>query len=419
MNTPSSERLHITFFGCTNSGKSSLFNAILGQNHSVVSDVKGTTTDPVSKAMELLPLGPVLLTDTAGLDDHGELGDLRVGKTMEAVGRCDLAVLVVDGRNFDGRVSLCSEEHELLDVLMERKVPFVIALNKADLAATTAKGTDEISLPTYLPDDVVCVRTSAACTSCCGSGLGFGIDELKKALVKAAGSFAKKKTVLGGIVSRGDTVVLVCPIDEAAPKGRLILPQQMVLREVLDLNARAIVIQDGQLEETLESLKNPPDLVITDSQVFGRVAGILPEEIPLTSFSILMARYKGFLDAALDGISAIGSLEDGSKVLISEGCSHHRQCGDIGSVKIPALLRKKSGKKVEIELTSGLEFPADLEEYSLVIHCGGCMLNEREVEGRKNRAVAQKVPFINYGIFLAWANGILDRSIKPLEAYRD
>ncbi len=416
MNTPSSERLHITFFGCTNSGKSSLFNAFLGQNHSVVSDVRGTTTDPVSRAMELLPLGAVVLTDTAGLDDHGELGHLRVKKTMEALGRCDLAVLVVDGKDFAGRISFCSEEQDFLNVFMERKIPFVIAVNKWDLSGNAG----ELSLPPGFPVGVTCVRTSAAGSDRrSGSGYGFGMEELKKAVIMAAESLGKKKTILGGIVGRGDTVVLVCPIDEAAPRGRLILPQQMVLREVLDLHARAIVIQDGELEETLAALRNPPDLVITDSQVFGRVSEIVPEEIPLTSFSILMARYKGFLDAALEGISVMGNLEDGSRVLISEGCSHHRQCGDIGSVKIPALLRKKTGKNIEIELTSGLEFPADLKAYSLVIHCGGCMLNEREVEERKNRAVSQNVPFINYGIFLAWANGILERSIKPLEVNRD
>lgn len=383
--TPSGERLHISFFGRRNAGKSSLVNAVTGQELSVVSDVRGTTTDPVTKAMELLPLGPVVIIDTPGIDDEGALGELRVKKTRQILNRTDIAVLVVDST-----AGLSSAEDELLKIFSEKKLPFLIVYNKSDLREKTDCAENEISV-------------SAA--------NGDNINELKEKLAVLVRKNNEEKHIIGDFLSEGDFAVLVTPIDEAAPKGRIILPQQQTIRDILDSGAIAVVTKESELAETLSKLGTKPKIVITDSQVFGMVSRIVPENIPLTSFSILMARYKGFLDTAAKGAAAISSLSDGDTILISEGCTHHRQCGDIGSVKLPALLRKTTGKSLNIELSSGREFPDDLSRYSLVIHCGGCMLNEREVTYRRKSAEEQNVPFTNYGIAIACMNGILRRSI--------
>ena len=383
--TPSGERLHISFFGRRNAGKSSLVNAVTGQELSVVSDVRGTTTDPVTKAMELLPLGPVVIIDTPGIDDEGALGELRVKKTRQILNRTDIAVLVVDST-----AGLSSAEDELLKIFSEKKLPFLIVYNKSDLREKTDCAENEISV-------------SAA--------NGDNINELKEKLAVLVRKNNEEKHIIGDFLSEGDFAVLVTPIDEAAPKGRIILPQQQTIRDILDSGAIAVVTKESELAETLSKLGTKPKIVITDSQVFGMVSRIVPEDIPLTSFSILMARYKGFLDTAVKGAAAISSLSDGNTILISEGCTHHRQCGDIGSVKLPALLRKTTGKSLNIELSSGREFPDDLSRYSLVIHCGGCMLNEREVTYRRKSAEEQNVPFTNYGIAIACMNGILRRSI--------
>lgn len=380
--TPSGERLHIGFFGACNAGKSSLVNAVTGQDLAVVSDVTGTTTDPVYKAMELLPLGPVEIIDTPGFDDVSALGELRVKKTRQILAKTDVAVLVCSG------ISAC--EKELIGLFKERGIPYIIAYNKSDITPVEAKADNEISV-------------SAA--------KKININELKEMIASAAGSDTEKRRIIGDILDEGDLLVLVTPIDAAAPKGRMILPQVQTLRDILDAGAMAVFTKEFQLEETLKKLAAPPKMVVTDSQAFGMVSKIVPESVPLTSFSILMARYKGFLDAAVQGAAALKSLKNGDKVLISEGCTHHRQCGDIGSVKLPAMMKKFTGAELDIELSSGRDFPENLEEFSLVIHCGGCMLNEREMIYRKNSAAAQNVPFTNYGIALAMMKGILKRSL--------
>lgn len=380
--TPSGERLHIGFFGACNAGKSSLVNAVTGQDLAVVSDVTGTTTDPVYKAMELLPLGPVEIIDTPGFDDVSALGELRVKKTRQILAKTDVAVLVCSG------ISAC--EKELINLFKERGIPYIIAYNKSDIMPVEAKSENEISV-------------SAA--------KNINISELKEMIAAAAGSETEKRRIVGDILDEGDLLVLVTPIDAAAPKGRIILPQVQTLRDILDAGAMAVFTKEFQLEETLKRLGSAPKMVITDSQAFGMVSRIVPESVPLTSFSILMARYKGFLDDAVKGAAALKSLKNGDRVLISEGCTHHRQCGDIGSVKLPAMLKKFTGAELEIELSSGRDFPEDLEKFSLVIHCGGCMLNEREMIYRKNSAASQNVPFTNYGIALAMMNGILKRSL--------
>ncbi len=382
--TPSGERVHIGFFGRRNAGKSSLVNAVTGQDLSVVSDVKGTTTDPVYKAMELLPLGPVEIIDTPGFDDEGALGELRVKKTRQILAKTDMAVLAADGT-----VPLGEADRQLIGLFKENQIPFLIVFTKADLSVPQITGENQLSV---------------------SSRTGEGIHELKERLAAMAPA-QEERRIVGDLLSPGDMVVLVTPIDQSAPKGRMILPQTQTLRDVLDADAMAVFTKEHQLAETLEKLSAPPKMVITDSQAFAMVSRIVPEDVPLTSFSILMARYKGFLETAVKGAAAIKSLEDGAKVLISEGCTHHRQCGDIGSVKLPALLKKYTGKDIEIALSSGREFPEDLSPYSLVIHCGGCMLNEREMTYRRKTAEDQKVPFTNYGIAIAMMNGILRRSL--------
>lgn len=382
--TPSGERIHIGFFGKRNAGKSSLVNAVTGQDLSVVSDIKGTTTDPVSKAMELLPLGAVLITDTAGYDDEGQLGEMRIKKTRQILNKTDIAVLVVDSET-----GLSDTDSELVKIFKEKNIPYITAYNKSDIKEIKC-GENEISV---------------------SSLKGTNIYELKEKIASLAVNSKSEKHIVGDLIQPNDIIILVTPIDEAAPKGRLILPQQQTIRDILDSDAVAVITKEFQLAETLKKIPFPK-MVITDSQVFGFVNKTVPENIPLTSFSILMARYKGFLETAVKGASAIRELKDGDTVLISEGCTHHRQCGDIGSVKLPALLKKFTGKDINIKLTSGREFPEYLSDYRLVIHCGGCMLNEREVTYRMKSATDQNIPFTNYGIAIAYMNGILKRSIE-------
>ena len=383
--TPSGERIHIGFFGRRNAGKSSLVNAITNQELAVVSSVKGTTTDPVYKAMELLPFGPVEIIDTPGFDDVGELGELRVKKTRQILAKTDVAVLVVDGTE---GVSGCDKE--LIQLFREREVPYIVVYNKCDISGGEVSSENDISV-------------SAA--------KKLNIEELKEKIGSLAKNAGNERRIIGDLLSPGDMVVLVTPIDGSAPKGRMILPQVQALRDVLDADAEAVFTKETQLEETLKALVCPPKMVVTDSQAFGLVSKIVPEEVTLTSFSILMARYKGFLESAVKGAARIKDLRDGDTVLISEGCTHHRQCGDIGSVKLPAWLKKYTGKSLNIELSSGRDFPEDLSGYALVIHCGGCMLNEREMLHRKNIAEAAGVPFTNYGTAIACMNGILKRSL--------
>lgn len=383
--TPSSERVHIGFFGRRNAGKSSIVNAVTNQDMSVVSDVKGTTTDPVYKAMELLPLGSVEIIDTPGIDDEGALGELRVKKTRRILSKTDIAVLVTDAS-----AGITSAELELIGIFKDKAIPYVIAYNKSDIKLVTDLEKNEI--------------TVSALT-------GSGINELKELIASLVSSDGENRRIIGDLLAPDDTVVLVTPIDEAAPKGRMILPQMQTLRDVLDADSIAVVTKETQLAKTFSGLSEKPKMVVTDSQAFAYVSRIVSEDIPLTSFSILMARYKGFLEEAVKGAAAIDKLKDGDRVLISEGCTHHRQCGDIGSVKLPKLLKKHTGADIEIVLSSGRDFPDDLTGFALVIHCGGCMLNEREMTYRKNHAQDEAVPFTNYGTALAHLNGILKRSL--------
>lgn len=405
--TPSANRVHIGFFGRRNAGKSSVVNAVTGQELAVVSDTKGTTTDPVYKSMELLPIGPVMIIDTPGFDDEGALGELRVRKTKQVLNKTDIAVLVVDAT--EGKKQ-CDEE--LIRIFKEKEIPYIIVNNKADLLS------DEIS--EKVCQNNVSEQRKAEQNALLSSGkeqyvsalTGAGIYELKECIGKLTPNEDMTLKIVGDLLHPGDFVVLVVPIDSAAPKGRLILPQQQTIRDVLEANAAAIVVKESELKQTLEQLGRSPAMVITDSQVFEQVSGVVSEEIPLTSFSILMARYKGYLETAVNGVAAIDHLKDGDKILISEGCTHHRQCDDIGTVKIPRWLKQHTGKELIIETSSGTEFPEDLTSYALVIHCGGCMLNEREVKYRMKCAEDQRVPFTNYGIAIAQMKGILKRSIE-------
>lgn len=443
--TPLGERVHISFFGKRNAGKSSLVNAITGQTLSVVSEEKGTTTDPVYKSMELLPLGPVVIIDTPGFDDFGKLGNLRIKKTREVMRKTDLAVLVIDiqdiisdkpGDNvsFSDIYTLIMEsEKELIALFKKNEIPYIMVANKVDLLEKDASfdvlakhncharffkfgetpATETSSEPMPLQKDEA---------NSTGVSLGeniiyvsvennFGINELKRALSEIAPK-EKNHPLVRDLISESDTVILVIPIDESAPKGRIILPQQQVLREILDVGALAIVTRESELEKTIKKMKDKPNLIITDSQVFDYVSSIIPEDIPLTSFSILMARYKGFLNEAIKGADAIDKIQDGDTVLIAEGCTHHRQCNDIGTVKIPMLLKNHTGKDIIIKTCSGREFPEDLSRYKLVIHCGACMLNEKEVKARMKISQNSGVPFLNYGTFIATVTGILERSIR-------
>jgi iron-only hydrogenase maturation protein HydF len=385
--TPSANRIHIGFFGKRNSGKSSLVNAVTGQDLAVVSDVKGTTTDPVYKAMELLPLGPVVIIDTPGIDDEGTLGELRVKKSRQVLNKTDIAVLVVDSST-----GVSPEDRELAGLFEKKNIPYVIAYNKADLLNGEQKpGSDK--------EIFVSAKT------------GYNINTLKDKIAAMSNAEGDKRRIVADLISPQDFVVLVIPIDKAAPRGRLILPQQQTIRDILDTGAVAIAVRDSEYRETLEKLGRKPRLVITDSQVFEKVAAETPEDILLTSFSILFARYKGSLETAVKGARTLETLKDGDTILISEGCTHHRQCEDIGTVKLPRWIREYTKKDLVFKFTSGTEFPENLSGYSLVVHCGGCMLNEREMKYRIQCAVDQNVPITNYGILIAYMKGILDRSI--------
>lgn len=399
-NTPNADRVHIGIFGRRNAGKSSVINAVTGQNLAIVSDVLGTTTDPVYKAMEILPLGPVVLIDTPGLDDVGELGELRVQKAFQVLNKTDIALLVLDVNS-----GFSKEEEKLLELVKAKNIPFVAVLNKTDIAQEDKiKESEKLLKDKYNIENVVSVSAEKK----------DGIFELKEKIA-SLNTEKEKSPIISDLVCPGETAVLVVPIDESAPKGRLILPQQQTIRDLLDHNAMAAVTQVTTLAKTLESFKEPPKIVVTDSQAFKEVAKIVPENVPLTSFSILFARHKGELSTLVKGVKAMDNLKDGDTVLISEGCTHHRQCNDIGSVKIPNAVRKYKGKNLNFEFTSGGEFPLDLSKYSLIIHCGGCMLNEREMKYRIACANDAGIPMVNYGVLLAQVNGILKRSLEPVE----
>ena len=393
--TPAAERVHIGIFGKRNAGKSSIINALTGQALAVVSDVAGTTTDPVPKAMELLPLGPVMLIDTPGLDDVGELGGLRVQKTYQILNKTDIALLV-----FDGSVGITEEDKAILERIKAKKIPYLLVRNKADLPQAGDAGDAE-----GLAEETV-ISVSAAENT--------GIQELKELLAKQVPANENTRRIVADLLEPQDFVVLVIPIDSAAPKGRLILPQQQTIRDCLEAGAIPVMCRETELVQTLETLGRRPKLVITDSQIFGRVSKDIPKDLPLTSFSILFARYKGDLERTVTGARALEQLKDGDTVLISEGCTHHRQCEDIGTVKLPRWILQHTGKDIQFAFTSGREFPDDLSPYAMVVHCGGCTLNEREMKYRLSCAADQNIPMTNYGICIAYINGILERSIQPL-----
>jgi len=395
--TPSSNRVHIAFFGRRNAGKSSLVNAVTGQNLAIVSDKKGTTTDPVFKAMEILPLGPVVIIDTPGFDDEGELGEMRVSRAKQVLNKTDTAVLVLDGELAPDN-ALSSIEAELMAIFDEKKIPYIIALNKCELCNTDSLGMASSS--EILP---VSAKT------------GFNINLLKDKIAALALEKEPEQRLVADIVKPNDFIVLVIPIDKAAPKGRLILPQQQMIRDILEAGANAITVRETELQQTLADIGKKPSLVITDSQAFAQVSAIVPKEIPLTSFSILFARYKGYLKTAVKGAVALDTLQDGDKVLICEGCTHHRQCDDIGTVKLPRWIKNHSKKEPEFSFCSGGDFPQDLSAYKVVIHCGACMLNEREMHYRRRHTEEQNIPFTNYGTVIAHMNGILERCIAMLD----
>lgn len=389
--TPSGERLHIGFFGCRNAGKSSVVNAVTGQDLALVSDVAGTTTDPVSKAMELLPLGPVLVIDTPGVDDEGGLGKMRVERTKRVLEKTDCAVLIADASR-----GLNASDRELLQIFKERGIPYVIAINKCDLTGVPQTASDK--------EIFVSAKT------------GENIGALKDRIAAAAKRAESGRRLVGDLLKKGDIAVLVVPIDSAAPKGRLILPQQQAIRDLLESGCIPMVCRESELELTLSACTKKPAMVITDSQAFKLVAEIVPQEIPLTSFSILMARYKGFLETAVKGVTALKDIRGGDKILISEGCTHHRQCGDIGTEKLPRWICSFTGAQPQFEFSSGGGFPEELSQYKLVIHCGGCMLNASELTYRMKSAEKAGVPFTNYGTAIAYMNGILKRSLAPFPA---
>lgn len=388
-NTPSANRIHIGIFGKRNAGKSSIINAITGQNLAIVSDMKGTTTDPVLKSMELLPLGPVVIIDTPGLDDSGELGSLRIQKAYQILNKTDIAVLVVDGS-----IGMTLEDENIIKQIKAKNIPYIIAMNKSDLTDT---------IPITDPPNTVWVSTAT----------NTNIHELKELIAAQAPKDLDDLKIVGDLIESTDFIVLVVPIDKSAPKGRLILPQQQTIRDILESNATAIVVKEHELKSTLDSLGKKPKLVITDSQAFEQVSADTPDDILLTSFSILFARYKGNLQMLVKGAAALDTLENGDKILISEGCTHHRQCEDIGTVKLPNWIKKHTGKKLQFAFTSGTEFPLDLSKYKLIIHCGGCTLNEREMKYRLKCAQDAGVPMTNYGIAIAHMKGILARSLEP------
>ena len=417
--TPSADRVHIGFFGRRNAGKSSIVNKVTGQELAVVSDVKGTTTDPVSKAMELLPMGPVVIIDTPGIDDEGHLGELRVRKAKQVLNRVDVAVLVVDAT-----VGKTSVDEELIHIFKEKEIPYLVVYNKADLLKT--KDGNRLSSDNSLNRNTHAGAVKESSVSqkqdhetqnteqsvYASAATGQNIYELKEKIASLAVTDELKLRLVGDRLEPSDFAILVVPIDKAAPKGRLILPQQQTIRDVLEAGAAAIVIKEDELSNTLETLGKKPKLVITDSQVFARVSEETPEDIWLTSFSILFARFKGNLKTAAAGAAALDRLKDGDKILISEGCTHHRQCDDIGTVKLPRWIRNYTGKELEFEYSSGRDFPEDVTKYSLIVHCGGCMLNEREMRYRQKCALDQEIPITNYGIAIAYMQGILKRCVE-------
>lgn len=392
--SPRSHRVHIGFFGRRNVGKSSVVNAFTNQNLAVVSSVKGTTTDPVYKAMELLPMGPVMIIDTPGIDDIGELGSLRVEKTKQVLHKIDVAVLVVDSTQ-----GLTDYDKELISLFKEKNIPYVVAYNKIDLNEVTD----------HLKENEIAVSALD----------NTGINSLREKVANLTSNKTSDRKIIGDLLTPGDIVLLVIPIDSAAPKGRLILPQQQVIRDVLDSGAVAVVCKEDEIQQTLNNLNKKPRVVVTDSQAFEKADKATPKDIYLTSFSILMARFKGFLETAVKGASKISKLKNGDRVLIAEGCTHHRQCEDIGSVKIPKWLGEYTNKNLDITLVSGTEYPEDLSPYSLVIHCGGCMLNTREMQYRMSHTIEQGIPFTNYGTAIAYLHGILERSIEFIPEVKD
>lgn len=392
--TPGADRIQIAFFGRRNAGKSSLVNAVTGQEMSIVSEVKGTTTDPVTKSMELLPLGPVVIIDTPGLDDEGTVGEMRVRKARQVLNRADIAVLVADITR-----GLTGMEEELITLFQKKRVPYLIVYNKKDLAR------EECSCLKDLKENEIAVSALKR----------ENIEQMKERIGSLAGKMGKEKPIVGELLEAGDHVVLVTPIDTSAPKGRMILPQVKVIRDILDAHGTLSVTQTGELPALLSSLKERPRLVITDSQAFECVKQMVPKDILLTSFSILFARYKGVLAGAVQGAAALDRLKEGDRILISEGCTHHRQCEDIGTVKLPGWIEKHTGKRFVYEFTSGGGFPEDLSSYALVVHCGGCMLNEREIRSRERMAAESSIPFTNYGILIAYMNGILKRCLQPFK----
>lgn len=405
--TPKGERVHIAVFGRRNAGKSSLINSITGQELSIVSDVRGTTTDPVYKAMELLPLGPVMMIDTPGLDDEGELGQLRIEKTRMVLNKADVALVVLDGasmieKGIDKEETDLSVELELLKQIKERELPYKIILNKKEVCLDKDKAVAFLKKELGA-EEVFCVSAKNK----------DGIHELKEALSVIVQTEDSVRRIVGDLLEPNDFVVLVVPIDSAAPKGRLILPQQQTIRDVLEAGANAIVVRDTELAQTLKSLGKRPKLVITDSQAFERVSKDTPEDILLTSFSILFSRYKGNLAQQVQGAKAVETLEDGDCILMAEGCTHHRQCDDIGTVKLPRWIRQYTGKNIVIETSSGTGFPNDLSKYKMVVHCGGCTLNKKEMQYRLGQAKKQGVPIVNYGVMIAYMKGILKRSLEP------
>ncbi|MEG1726350.1 MAG: [FeFe] hydrogenase H-cluster maturation GTPase HydF [Acidaminococcaceae bacterium] len=389
--TPASERLHIGIFGKRNAGKSSVINALTNQNIAIVSPIKGTTTDPVLKAMELLPLGPVMIIDTPGLDDEGELGTLRMQKAYQMLNKTDIALLVIDSE-----LGLTQADEQLLEQIKAKAIPFLLVFNKIDLAS-------QPQIPSQYQSIALGISTKT----------GANIEQLKNLLAQQLPAATQEKKLVGDLLKPGDFVILVVPLDESAPKGRLILPQQQTIRDILEAGATSIVVRETELAATLAQLGTSPQLVITDSQVFAQVAKITPPHVLLTSFSILFARYKGDLVAAVNGAKALNQLVDGDTVLIAEGCTHHRQCNDIGSVKLPGWISKYTGRQLKFAFTSGIEFPTELGSYQLIVHCGGCMLNAREMQYRMQTAHLQQIPITNYGIAIAYMQGILRRTLAP------
>ncbi|KPU27202.1 ATP-binding protein [Caloranaerobacter sp. TR13] len=394
--TPRSNRVHIALFGKRNSGKSSIINAITNQEIAIVSDVKGTTTDPVYKSIEILPIGPCVIIDTAGLDDVGDLGELRIKKSMEVLNKTDVALFVIDTT-----VGITDEDRMIINRIKEKKIPLIIVLNKADISEVSNE--EIISLKKEFKVPVLAISALKK----------QGINELKKKIISVLPEDEDKFKIVGDLINPGDFVILVTPIDKAAPKGRLILPQQQTIRDILESDAIAIVTKEYELKETLENISKKPKLVITDSQAFLKVAADTPKDILMTSFSILFARFKGDLVELVKGVKAIEKLKDGDKILVSEGCTHHRQADDIGRVKIPRWIRQITGKKLEFEFSSGNSFPDDIQKYSLIVHCGGCMLNRRGMLYRINNAKSLNIPIVNYGMLIAYVQGILDRALEP------